>query len=97
VVRIFTWLFDQFVMLMVIFFSGFMQLTAGWKGPGDIVGSLNSDSCSPTMTRFSVLTSRIMLVSLPPIDMVMHPKIFSTHALIGDLKRFNSLLALFGG
>lgn len=39
VLSIFTWLFDQFVMQMVIFFSGFMQLPAGWKGPGDIVGS----------------------------------------------------------
>jgi hypothetical protein len=39
VLSIFTWLFDQFVMQMVIFFSGFMQLPAGWNGPGDIVES----------------------------------------------------------
>ena len=37
-----------------------------------------------------VLASPILLFIFPPIDIVMHPKTCSTHALIADFMRLSS-------
>jgi hypothetical protein len=45
----------------------------------------------------SVLASPILLVIFSPIDIVMHPKTCSTHALIADLMRLSSFDASLSG
>ena len=45
----------------------------------------------------SVLANPILLVNVPPIDIVMHPKTSSTHALIEDLMPLSSFDASLSG